>query len=110
MAATISKQKTLRDWPNLIREVEVSSIVGDQSEDIAHGGPDGLVAKEIQMEIVTPPTSPCTFSLQRSLADDTITGTETSRVKFATEDGGDMTGAVVKLRFHFYASASGGIG
>lgn len=108
MAATVSRQKTIKDWPHLIREVQMSALVGDQSEDVAHGGPTGLKANDITFETVTPPTAPCTYSLQRSRDDDS-TSNDTSRIKFAVEGGGDLTGAVVKVRFHFYASASGGI-
>lgn len=108
MAATVSGQKALRDWPHLIREVRMSSIVAGQSEDVDHDGPAGKNPDYIDFTIVTPPTAPCVFQLQRDTGSD-VAASNTARIKFVAEESGDLAGLVVLVHFHFYVSASGGI-
>lgn len=108
MAATVSRQKTLRDWPHLIREVRMSSITGGLAEDVTHGGPSGKNPDKVTYEMVTPPDAPCAFTLYHDTANDSASG-GTARVKFLPEGGGDLTGLVVNVHFLFYCSASGGI-
>lgn len=110
-AATQSRQKSLRDWPHLIKEVRLSSITAGQAEDIIHYGPAGKNPDWIEFEMVTPPDAPCAFSLYHDTANDApgAVGTGTARVKLVAEGGGDLTGLVLNLRLGFYCSASGGI-
>lgn len=108
MVATASRQKILRDWPHLIREVRLSSIVGDQGESVTHGGPAGKNPDYVSFDVVTPPTAPCSFTLVRDQSQDSASG-GTAYVKFSAETGGDLAGLVVNLHFGFYCSASGGI-
>jgi hypothetical protein len=68
------------------------------------GTPPGAAAKLIWL---TAPTAPCVLSLQRDKANDSLTN-NTCRLYILAEDGGDATGAVVKLYFDFYASKAGG--
>lgn len=108
MAATVSRNKTLRDWPHLIREVRMSSIVPDQAEDVTHGGPAGKNPDYIDFMVLTPPTAMCSFVLVQD-PDNNSASSGTARIKFVAESGGDLTGLVVNVHFHFYVSASGGI-
>ena len=105
MAATVSDRKNLRDWPHLIREVEMSSLVSDQSEDVTHGGPTGLKVDMVDVEIVIPPTVNSDFVWYHDRDNDSTTS-NTVRLTFI---GTDLAGMKVKVRFHFFASASGGI-
>lgn len=108
MAATVSRQTTLRDWPHLVREVRMSSIVADQQEDVTHGGPSNVNPYHVTFEVVTPPTAMCAFVLVRDKDNDSSSG-GTARLKFVAESGGDLAGLVVDVHFQFYHSASGGI-
>ena len=108
MAATVSRQKTLRDWPHLIREVRLSDLVGGQAEDVTHGGPANVNPAHMPYEVVTPPDTMCAFALIRDQDNDSASG-GTARLKLAMEAGGDPEGLVLDVHFHFYHSASGGI-
>jgi len=105
MAATVSNRIALRDWPYLIREVEMSSLVSDQSEDVAHNGPTGKKVDKVEVEITTPPTVNSDFTWYHDVANDS-TSNNTVRLQFI---GADLGGMKIKVRFHFFASASGGI-
>lgn len=111
MAATQSRQKALRDWPHLIREVRLSSITAGLSEDVVHYGPAGKNPDYVTYQVVTPPDAACAFTLIPDPANHSpgAVGTGTARLKFAAESGGDLTGLVVNVHFGFYCSASGGI-
>ena len=107
-AATVSRQKKLRDWPHLIREVRMSAITADQAEDVDHDGPAGKNPDLIDFQVVTPPDAMCAFVLVQDPANHSASG-NTARIKFVAEAGGDLTGLVVNVHFHFFCSASGGI-
>lgn len=110
-AATVARQKTLRDWPHLIREVRMSVLIGDQAEDVVHGGPAGKNPDAVSFQMITPPDAACAFQLHRDTSGDAPGTVEagTARIRFVPEAGGDLTGAVVVVHFLFYCSASGGI-
>ncbi len=108
MAATASRQTTLRDWPHLIRRVRLSGITSDEQIDVTHGGPSNVNADHVTWEVQTPPTAMCAFVLVRDRGNDSSSG-GTTRLKFVAETGGDLTGLVVDVDLHFYHSASGGI-
>lgn len=105
MAATVDRKKVKRDWPYLIREVRMSVIVSDQPEDVVHGGPTGKNCDMFTWEITTPPTFASAVSVYHDEANDSASG-GTARIIVVCAD---PAGMVIKLRFHFYSSASGGI-
>ena len=86
----------------------MSALVADQGEDVTHGGPTGKNPDYIDYEMVTPPDAACAFTLYHDTANDSASG-GTARIKFVPSGGGDLTGMVLNVHFHFYASASGGI-
>jgi hypothetical protein len=113
-AATVSLPTTYRADPWYIYEVQVSSITSDQTENIANGSPTtatgvGVSADMIQMEIITPPTILCGVTFMRVKASDVTASSPTSAVKFVATPGGDLSGMVVKLRFHYFNVKVGGI-
>lgn len=113
-AATVSKQRDFRSDPWLIREVQMSVLTAGQAEDVANGSPTtatgvGISPEMVTWEIITPPTVPVVFMLMRDIANDVTSSSPTCRLKFIPAAGGDLTGAVVKVRFHFMEFKVGGI-
>lgn len=108
MAATVQAALGVSGVPFLVTEVQVSTIVPGVGLDIAHGGPSGVKPKIVVLETTTRAASrdPVTFVHDPS-ADNTTNNT--ARVYLDTVAGGDLTDAVVKLYFFFFAQATGGI-
>lgn len=107
MAATVNYSRPYMADPHMVQQVQLSSVVAGQSEDVAHGGPTGKKCSFIEMFVVTPPTAPCTFQLYHDPANDS-TANDTARVKIVAEDGGDLAGLVVNLHIHFKHFKTGG--
>lgn len=112
-AATVSKQNDFRADPWYYREVQMSVLTSDQSEDVANGSPTtttgvGVSPQLVGWEVITPPTVLCVFQMYRDTANDSTTN-NTCRLKFVAEGGGDLTGAVVRVRFQYLNMKVGGI-
>lgn len=113
-AATVGKQRDLRSDPWFIREVEMSVLTSDQTENVANGSPTtatgvGISPELVTWEVITPPTVLCVFQMYRVVASDVTASSPTCALKFVAEQGGDLVGAVVKVRFHFMEFKVGGI-
>jgi hypothetical protein len=106
MAATVTTAVADRMEPNLVMVVQVSSITSDETVSITHGGP-AVVPTKVEIEWTTPPTALCCAQGYHVSASDSTT---LCVVKFVAETGGDLSGAVAKVRMHFYGSAAGGLG
>jgi hypothetical protein len=87
--------------------VELSTITPGEALDVAHNGPGGAEVYKMDYEVVVRGLSPV-VEVAHIRASDSLTS-DTARVQVATESGGDLTNAVVRLYFHFAAQASGGI-
>lgn len=107
MAATVDFSRVKQAVPMFVQEVQLSSIVGGQSEDVAHGGPTGKKVSFVTFEMVAPPTAPCAFTPYHDVDNDSTTN-DTCRIKFVAEDGGDLAGLKMKVLFHFKHFKTGG--
>jgi hypothetical protein len=108
MASTKTAAKSFSMVPYPVTEIDVSAITAGLEEDYSHGGPSGVVVREIRMEVVTPATSGDPIFIARDTDNDSLTN-NTCRLKLYTNVGGDLTDAKVKLYFTFEAMKSGGI-
>ena len=86
--------------------VQLSSITAGALIALAHGGPSGAAPHKVTHTVVTAPTSqdPIGMSWESS-----STSANTVSVRFTVPQGGDITGAVVKVWTTFKDSAAGGI-
>lgn len=107
--ATTSSPIAVSGHPYYVTEVQVSSITAGQDIDVSHGGPPGASVSKMEWEVIERPTSRHAVTVEHDKENDSTTN-DTARVAIDTEVGGDLAGAVVLLRFTFFAQASGGIG
>lgn len=105
-AATATVAKEIRSIPHRVMEIQLSSLTSDQTESLTHGGP-AFKPDEVSFEMLTPPTALCAITPMRVTASDSTT---ICAVKFVAENGGDLAGAVYKVRMTFYSCKDGGIG
>ena len=86
--------------------VQLSAITAGALIAQAHGGPSGATPHRVSHTIVTQPTSqdPVAMSWESS-----STSNNTASIRFTVPQGGDITGAVVKVYCTFKEAASGGI-
>lgn len=107
--ATVAKTAIVtRNWPELVTRVDLSTIDPGASLDISHGGPTGARVDTVDFEVITLATSQSPVFVSHILASDSLAN-DTARVVVDTESGGDLTGAIVRVYFHFVEQASGGI-
>lgn len=93
----------------LVTVVDLSTITPDEPVDASHGGPSGVAPVMVSYEVRTRATngSPVVAVNHESASDST--SNNTARVRVSSIPGGDLSGAVVRVFFHFVAQASGGI-
>ena len=86
--------------------IQLSSITAGALIALAHGGPSGAAPHRVSHTVVTQPTSqdPVAMSWEAS-----STSANTASIRFTVPQGGDITGAVVKVYCTFKEAASGGI-
>jgi hypothetical protein len=108
MASTKTAAKTVWMVPFPATEITVSAITAGLEEDYSHGGPDGVTVQKVEMDVTHPAASGDPVFLERHTENDSLTS-NTCAIKFSTVAGGDLTGAIVNLRFIFDAMKSGGI-
>lgn len=108
MAATTTTGVELENWPELVTYVDVSTIDPGVSLDISHGGPSGVPVKRVTHEVTTVANDRSGVFVSHVRASDS-TDNDTARVVIDTVPLGDLTGAVVRVYFHFQGQASGGI-
>tara|TARA_R100000306_G_scaffold38569_1_gene38439 strand:+ start:46 stop:369 length:324 start_codon:yes stop_codon:yes gene_type:complete len=86
--------------------VQLSAITAGALIALAHGGPSGATPHRVSHTVVTQPTSqdPIGMSWESS-----STSANTVSIRFTVPQGGDITGAVIKVYANFKEAASGGI-
>ena len=86
--------------------IQLSSITAGALIALAHGGPSGANVHRVSHTVVTAPTSqdPIGMSWESS-----STSANTVSLRFTVPQGGDITGAKVKVYCTFKEAASGGI-
>ena len=86
--------------------ISLSSITAGALIALAHGGPSKATPHRVSHTVVTAPTSqdPVGMSWEGSSTDD-----NTVSIRFTVPQGGDITGAKVKVYVTFKESAGGGI-
>jgi len=94
--------------PFQVSRVRCSALVATLPEDITHGGPASVDPRFVRMEVVTPADSRDPVFMTHVQDDDLASG-GTARIIFDTIPGGDLTGAVVDVWFHFVEHATGGL-
>lgn len=106
--ATIVSTK-YRKWTGApVVELQVSTLTAGLQVDLAHGGPSGAAPYNVTCSVITPPTDGSDVKFSWDKADNDTTNNEI-RVKFDTEVGGDLDGAVVLLYVYFADAASAGL-
>ena len=106
MALTVDSTKPTRFGDITEVELQLSSITDASTTSVAHGGPSGVAPYKVSHVVTTAPTSrdPIGMSWEAS-----STSANTVDVRFSVPQGGDITGAIVKMYVTFRESASGGI-
>jgi hypothetical protein len=86
----------------------MNTLVSDQAEDIAHGGPEGVNAASVLPIVTTEATSGDAVSAVW-VRDSDSTSNDTVRVKFSVGPGGDITGAKASVFIMFFNRATAGL-
>ena len=110
MATTKSTPVVLHNAPYIVTAVNLSTIEPGETLDVSHGGPTGVKPEFVLHSVTTEATNGSAVVAVEHIRGSDSTTNDTSRLRVKTEDGGDLTGAVVRVLFFFTASASGGIG
>jgi hypothetical protein len=98
------------DWGDghMVQCVELSTIEPGATVAVEHHGPTGINVLYVTHEVTTAPTSRDVVQVNHIRASDSISA-DTCAMQIDTTDVGDLTGAVVRLYFHFREAASGGL-
>ena len=106
MALTVDSTTPTRFGDLTEVELQFSSITDASTTTVSHGGPSGATPYKVSHVVTTAPTSrdPIWMSWEAS-----STANNTIDVRFSVPQGGDITGAIVKLFVTFREAASGGI-
>ena len=106
MALTVDSTTSTRFGDITEMELQFSSITDASTTTVSHGGPSGVTPYKVSHIVTTAPTSrdPVGMSWEA-----TSTANNTIDVRFSVPQGGDITGAIVKMHVTFRDSASGGI-
>jgi hypothetical protein len=107
MAATVNSSALVLASPFAIYEWKLSSLVSDQQETLTHNI-DGVAPNFVEFVVCTPATDHSNIVMDWYQASND-TSANTIKVRLKTQADGDMSGASVIVRAHFYAMASGGI-
>ena len=110
MATVQSSRGCTSSWPYIVVEVDLSTIdpAVDCVVDLHDTAPAGARIEDMTYSIISHPVSLDPINVARDPDDDDRTN-DTATVNVYTVPGGDLTGAVVRLRFLFIEQASGGI-
>tara|TARA_R100000458_G_C8071944_1_gene110355 strand:+ start:218 stop:547 length:330 start_codon:yes stop_codon:yes gene_type:complete len=106
MSATASGNKGTLFGDITETETTLSSITAGALIAMSHGGPSGATPYKVSHTVTTAPTSqdPIGMSWESSSTSD-----NTVSVRFTVPQGGDITGAEVKVYVTFKDSAAGGL-
>lgn len=106
MAATVNTNKVIGMVPYLLNDIKLSGLTAGATEVLSHNGPRGVAPDEIDLEVTTPPTDGSGVKWSHT-ADSTTNNT--SSIKFDTDAGGSLSGALVTVHLKWLAQASGGL-
>ena len=109
MAATQTGRGVLQNVPETVTCVELSSIEPGVAVDVSHNGPSGANVYRVTHEVTTRANDRSPVDVSHLRASNSTSG-NTARIVVDTVTLGDLTGAVVRLYFHFLEQASGGLG
>ncbi len=107
MAATVVSTGSSKEMdPYYVLEFDISTLTSMETVSITHGGPTQYRPDKVEVEWYTPPDAMCVLGWTRVRASDSTTVTA---LKFVAEVGGDLTGAVARVRLTWYGGKGGGI-
>ncbi len=107
MAATVSSTGSSKEmWPYFVLEFDITGLVAGETVSITHGGPSQYRPDKVEVEPYTLPTAPGPINWSRDRTNDSTTVTA---LKFFPEPGGDLSGAVARVRLYWYGGKGGGI-
>jgi len=87
---------------------ELNTLTTDQDEDVAHGGPSGVLPVAVIPVQTAQATSEELVTCSWNKAADSAAN-NTCRLVFAVENGGSISGAKFRVYFVFLQAASGGV-
>jgi hypothetical protein len=106
MAATVDSSTVHVHGGMITQHTTLSALTSDLTESVAFttglGAPNIVAPFEVDWECLTPPTSGDLLLMNRVYASDSTSG-NTVAVKFKVPAGGDITGAVVKVKLRWLA-------
>jgi hypothetical protein len=108
MATAATTASELSQWPFLVTFQDLTTIEPDQPMDLSHGGPTGASVTWVTHEVRVAPTSKDVIDVRHIAASDS-TSNDTARIEVSTPDGGDLTGATVRVFYWFIPQGAGGI-
>jgi hypothetical protein len=109
MAATVDSRVPLLTGTQFeVHKVVLSSLVSDQLENVAHGGPSGANASFVLPIVITSATSNDPVTVEWISGSDS-TSNNTIAIKAKVAAGGDISGAKVALIIFFGDRASDGL-
>lgn len=107
MAATVVSTGSCKEMePYYVLEFDCSTLTSNEIVSITHAGPTQYRPDKVEVEWYTAPDAPCASSWYRVRASDSSTVTA---MRFVAEAGGDLTGAVARVRLTWYGGKGGGI-
>ncbi len=107
MAATVDGKRTVLAAPFGIYEWQLSALTSDALETLTFSDYTGQTPDRVDFFVTTQADDHSDISM------DWVSTTASSSqvgVRFKAENGGDLTGAVVKVWAYFFAMGQGGIG
>jgi hypothetical protein len=107
MAATVNLKKSVLAVPFGLYEWTLSSLTSDALEALVYGDYTEQTPDWVDFCVTTQADDHSDISLDWV---STTASSSTINVRLKAENGGDLTGAVVKVRAWFYAMGQGGIG
>jgi hypothetical protein len=110
MATTAGTAREVHNWPYLLTEVNLTTVLPGETLDVSHGGPSGVKPEFVLGTVTVEATSGDSISTVEHIRGSDNTTNNTARLRVKAPAGADLTGATVRVLFFFTAQASGGIG
>lgn len=110
MATTQTRKPTFDRWGDgwLITVVDLTTPEMGVGVNVAHGGPDGVEPDYVTVNEIVRATSRSVPHVAYVRGSNNTTN-NTAYIVPDTEVGGSLSGATIRVFFHFSASASGGV-
>ena len=105
--AITAVERVIHDFPEIVIAFQCSTIDAGQDVNLTHTQPK-LKPYDVRFVVKTRPTDGSDVRMEWDAANDSATS-KTIRVRFDTNGGGSLTGAVVDVFCHFHGAAAGGI-